>query len=802
MFQFLSGFLLNPIMAIGASAVATPILIHILSKRRYRRIRWGAMAFLLEAQQRNRRRVRLEQLLLLLLRCLAVFLIALVMMRPFIRPGALSAILGAAPRTERIFLLDDSYSMAYHAASGDAKKGDSNFTRGKHAIEQIARWIADESPADPLTLILTSQSRQRALTTTGLSDQDLRQLRDHLNTIKPSQTVARMGNAISELANNIAESPAQANTTIYIISDFQKKDWILPDDPAGQSTRSVVSPLGELVSDDESPKLVLVNVGDTSAENVALTRLVSAQPQSVAGVPARFEATLTNHSTRAMKNIELTIAIAEHRLPPVVVPMIRPGQQVREPIEITFPQEGSDYLQVSLAGAALNDDVLRLDNTRAVAVEVVPSVRVLIVDGEAGNDPYRDEVYLLRTALRPEGRAASGNELTIVDEQELEDIETDTYHALILANVGRLGSAALRNVEHFVQEGGGLIIFAGDQLDIDYYNTQLYRGGDGVLPAALHGFEQPPPGTGSMTFASWDADHPMMRAFVNELAGILRQVRIHAYIAVDPASIGTHEQPDDGSPSTSVETESTALPSSNDMEKRDGPIAAPALRRAPARVIARFSNADHSPAIVQRRFGRGWCVFIATSADQEWNDWAANFSYLPMMLELVQHIAKPATAAGQSIVDSPIVCPLNPSSFKTTARLRTPGYPLEPELTLKTAPSEGPSSADKSPILTYDATTNVGIYQFRLSATTGETLTRYAAVNPDSAESNLATVGRLELDSELSEDMPFEYLADIGALAEQSAHSKQEIWWQVLLAAITVLMMEHALAWWFGTRGL
>ena len=50
MFQFLSGFLLNPIMAIGASAVAGPILIHILSKRRYRRIRWAAMDFLLEAQ--------------------------------------------------------------------------------------------------------------------------------------------------------------------------------------------------------------------------------------------------------------------------------------------------------------------------------------------------------------------------------------------------------------------------------------------------------------------------------------------------------------------------------------------------------------------------------------------------------------------------------------------------------------------------------------------------------------------------------------------------------------------------------
>ena len=87
MFEFLSGFMLHPTMAIGTAAVASPILIHILSKRRYQRVKWAAMSFLLDALHRNRRRVRLEQLLLLLLRCLAVLLIALMMTRPFLRSG-------------------------------------------------------------------------------------------------------------------------------------------------------------------------------------------------------------------------------------------------------------------------------------------------------------------------------------------------------------------------------------------------------------------------------------------------------------------------------------------------------------------------------------------------------------------------------------------------------------------------------------------------------------------------------------------------------------------------------------------
>ncbi len=53
------------------AAAAAPIVIHLLSKRRFRRIRWAAMDFLLEADRRNRRRVRIEELILLGLRCLA-----------------------------------------------------------------------------------------------------------------------------------------------------------------------------------------------------------------------------------------------------------------------------------------------------------------------------------------------------------------------------------------------------------------------------------------------------------------------------------------------------------------------------------------------------------------------------------------------------------------------------------------------------------------------------------------------------------------------------------------------------------
>src|SRR3954465_15845526 len=68
-------------MAAGGALVGSPILIHLINRMRYKRIRWAAMEFLLKSQKRNRRRLIIEQLILLLLRILLVLLAALLLAR-------------------------------------------------------------------------------------------------------------------------------------------------------------------------------------------------------------------------------------------------------------------------------------------------------------------------------------------------------------------------------------------------------------------------------------------------------------------------------------------------------------------------------------------------------------------------------------------------------------------------------------------------------------------------------------------------------------------------------------------------
>src|SRR5688572_21227285 len=113
------------------AAAAIPILIHLFARQRYRRVSWAAMDFLLRAFKKTRRRIRLEQLLLLLLRILAILLFVLALAEPLVDT---SAVLGGADgRREVVVILDDSFSMGLKEADGSTPFG--------RARDQAARLV-------------------------------------------------------------------------------------------------------------------------------------------------------------------------------------------------------------------------------------------------------------------------------------------------------------------------------------------------------------------------------------------------------------------------------------------------------------------------------------------------------------------------------------------------------------------------------------------------------------------------------------------------------------------------------------
>ncbi len=121
---------LHPLLLWGATAVAVPILIHLLLRQRPRPRPWAAMRWLLAAAQAAQRRYRLTNLLLLLMRCLVVLLVALAIARPAL-PG-----LGGGDRL--VLIIDRSASMGARGKDpGPLAAAKAELARGEFAYRSV-----------------------------------------------------------------------------------------------------------------------------------------------------------------------------------------------------------------------------------------------------------------------------------------------------------------------------------------------------------------------------------------------------------------------------------------------------------------------------------------------------------------------------------------------------------------------------------------------------------------------------------------------------------------------------------------
>src|SRR5579863_4811493 len=115
------GFVSPFFLFAGAGLVAIPIVIHILNRRRFKIVPWAAMEFLLKAMKKNRRRLRFEQLLLLAARCLVLLLLGMALARPMgCAEYSMAELIGRRTGLH-VFVIKNSYSMAYDAQRSGAR---------------------------------------------------------------------------------------------------------------------------------------------------------------------------------------------------------------------------------------------------------------------------------------------------------------------------------------------------------------------------------------------------------------------------------------------------------------------------------------------------------------------------------------------------------------------------------------------------------------------------------------------------------------------------------------------------------
>src|SRR6185503_16620329 len=105
------GFL-APLMLIGIVALAVPIAIHLIGRRRARVVKFAALDFLLATKRRTARRFRLRERLVLLIRAVACAAVVAALAKPYMSCARKGPRVTRGPQAA-ILVIDDSFAAGY-----------------------------------------------------------------------------------------------------------------------------------------------------------------------------------------------------------------------------------------------------------------------------------------------------------------------------------------------------------------------------------------------------------------------------------------------------------------------------------------------------------------------------------------------------------------------------------------------------------------------------------------------------------------------------------------------------------------
>src|SRR5262249_19975968 len=402
-------------------------------------------------------------------------------------------------------------------------------------------------------------------------------------------------------------APDVPRKEVVIISDFQRSSW------AAGSADDLARVRALLKKFDEAGNLVLVDIGQTDAANVAMTSLEAIDTFVTTSRPANFRATVRNFGPDRVTGRLLEVLVDDRQVEQRALDLNAGGETV-ETLSISFSTGGEHRVLVRL-----QKDSLPLDDQRWLAVPVREHLRALCVDGgnsgaAAGSATEYLELALSPTAAGPARAGASRRGLiepTVIREGEMQGLDLANYDCVFLCNVRMFTDREAQNLETYLTGGGGVVWCLGDQVSLENYNQVLYRNGEGCLPARL--LDRVGDAEQHETVYAFDPgefSHPIVSAFQGNPDAGLESTRAYVYVKA-------------------------ALPG-----------------KRVSRTALAFDTGD--PATVERSFGRGKSILITTSVDERWGTWPLWPSFLPLVHEIVEFAVSGRWGERQRLVGDPI----------------------------------------------------------------------------------------------------------------------------------------------------
>ncbi|MCH7226288.1 BatA domain-containing protein [Haloferula sp. A504] len=442
---------LNPWLLLAGLGIALPILAHLLNRQKVKRTDWAAMQFLNRNVRVRSRQIRLRDLLLLILRCVALLLLVLALSRPAWTGDA--SWLPGERRAGVVIAIDSSFSM------GEAGAGTSRFDEALKRVEVIR---GEMHPGDPVTLVMLGDQHRVILRNMAYDEERFEQA---LQELDAGPGALELGSAPKFLADLVTDMEAPQKE-VYLITDGQATDWKQPS----AQLRKALADLGT-----QAQVFVVPVPGE--AANLAVTGLELVQGVLRKGTTARYQATVRNCGPAAASNIEVQCRVDGVEIDRKNIPLIAVGASETVSLFVPFHNPGATGITAEITG-----DGLAADNVRRTVAVVRDRVSVLCVDGSTG-----DAGRVVTAALLARADGVQGEDYVVravpwlsLPAENLEEVDV-----IIFADVPEITEEQAAQLERFVRKGSGLVWFGGDNVKPAAWNKLAASGANPLLPGEI-----------------------------------------------------------------------------------------------------------------------------------------------------------------------------------------------------------------------------------------------------------------------------------------------------------------------------
>jgi len=433
-----------------APLVALPILIHLLNRVRYRRMRWAAIAFLLATERRAVRRARLRQILLMVLRTVVLAAALGALAQPILQ-GGLASLLGSTSQVA--VLLDVSASMSAADASGSA-------------FDRARRTAAAEVAALP------RGTRAAAITFSARADAPFRApVQDHgavagiIESADLSSAATDVPQAIREAAESLERGGGGG--TIWLLTDLRADGWhARPGRGAWDDVRNALQAAG-------NPRLLVSDCAPAVAANLSVSKVRVSPELLLEGDVPRLTATITlqngDHAAGPGGADAKAALHFDGRL--VDTQSVQFGAAGDADVVFHLPALGGP----ARAGwIELEHDAMPADDRSYFVLRPAESIPVLVVSGQVSSIPFESSGDFLASALEPppaEAAARSPFTVKAIHADQLAGTSLTPLAAVCLADVARPDAEVVRALRAYVEAGGLLVIFPGAHTDAAAWNA-------------------------------------------------------------------------------------------------------------------------------------------------------------------------------------------------------------------------------------------------------------------------------------------------------------------------------------------